>query len=214
MLWDSSCSGNITVALDEFFNNSGTMYQLVYGAWEYYFVHREESGIPPDTNSKIVSWMREPDCLGSFLEWHTEHPDQSNWSYTDRAYNTDVLHTLDWSSVAASSSTLGCCDACELVGGNVDVYYWPVPGANTDCLASIGTTVASDIDQNLGISDARGVGGGWWNSIPNPYNITSSPSSSFSALPAALNARGHALLSAPDNSSEPGTIAIQNGFTL
>lgn len=215
VLWDSSCSSNKTEALDEFFNNSGTMNQLVYGAWEYYPVHREKGGIPPDTNSKIISWMREPDCRSSFLEWHTEHPDQSSWSYDDRVDNTDVPQTMDWSSVAINSGSFGCCDACELVGGNVDVYYWPVPGANTDCLASVGTTAASDIDQNLIITDARGVGGGWWNPQPNPYEtLTSSSSSSNVTLLPSINARGHALLSAPDNGSESRIIAIHNGFTL
>ena len=214
MLWDSSCSGNKTVALDDFFNNSGTMNQLVYGGWEYWAVHRETGGIPPDLNSKILSWMRQPDCLSSFLEWHTEHPDQSIWSYTDRAANGDVPRTMDWSSIAPISATAGCCDACELVGGNVDVYYWPVSGANTDCLASIGTSVASDIDQNLLITDDRGAGGGWWKSQTDPYLLTSSSSSPTSAVPRPLNARGHALLSAPANGSESLLIATHNGFTL
>lgn len=194
------------------------MNALVYGAWEYYPAHREKSGIPPDMNSKIVSWMREPDCRSSFLKWHTEHPDQSDWSYTDWADNTNAPHTIDWSSVATASGTFGCCDACELVGGDVDVYYWPVPGANTDCLPSVGTTAASDIDQNLLITDARGHGGGWWKPQPNPYVTLTSPSSSLnpavSTSPQSLQARGHALLSAPGDGSESGTIAIQNGFTL
>ncbi len=213
MLWDSTCSGNKTEALDEFFNNSGTIKQLVYGAWEYYAQHRRKSGIPPDLNSKIVSWMRNPDCRSSFLEWHTEHPDQSIRTYTDRAENADVIRTLDWSSVATASGTIGCCDACELVGGNVDVYYWPVSGANTDCVASVGTTAASDIDQNLILSDARGVGGGWWQSLPNPY-LTSSSTPANPAPPQSLNARGHALLSAPGNGSETKVTTVQNGFTL
>ena len=214
MLWDSSCSGNETEALDEFFNNKGTMRTLVYDAWEYYAVTRKISGIPPENNSKIVSWMRDPDCRSSFLEWHTEHPDQSTWTYTDRTENKDVISTMDWSSVASASGNVGCCDACELVGGNVDVYYWPVPGANTDCLASVGTTAASDIDQNLILPDARGVGGGWWNSLPNPYTVISSSSPSNPAPQNTLNARGHAILSAPENHSGPRNVATQNGFTL
>lgn len=214
MLWDSSCSGNKTEVLDEFFKNNGTMNALVYNAWEYYLVHRKQSGIPPDNNTKIVSWMRDPDCRSSFLEWHTEHLDQPIWTYTDRAENENVLQTMDWSSLATTSGSVGCCDACELVGGNVDVYYWPVLGANTDCLASVGTTAVSNIDQNLIITDARGVGGGWWNPQSNPYQLTSSPSSSNQTVLYTLNARGHALLSASDNGSESRTIAIQDGFTL
>ena len=214
MLWDSSCSGNKTEALDEFFNNNGTMFGLVYRAWEYYEVNRKLSGIPPENNSKIRSWMRDPDCRSSFLEWHTENPDQTIWTYTDRAENKDVLSTMDWNSVASTPSNAGCCDICELVGGNVDVYYWPVPGANTDCLASVGTTAASDIDQNLMIPDVRGVGGGWWKSQPNPYSLTSFPSSSSPVLQYTLNARGHAILSAPEKGSEAGNVVTQNGFTL
>ena len=137
------------------------MYQLVYGAVEYYLGHRQGSGIPPDTYSEIISWIRDPDCHSSFFKWHTENPDQSIWTYTDREENKDVFQTLDWSSIAINTGTFGCCEACELVGGNVDVYYWPMPGANTNCLATVGTTAASDIGQRLLISDARGVGGGW-----------------------------------------------------
>ena len=214
MLWDSSCSGNKTEALDEFFNNSGTMSGLVYNAWEYYAVNRKLSGIPPENNSKIVSGMRDPDCRSSFLEWHTEHPDKPIWTYTDRAENEDVVSTMDWSSVAGTSGNAGCCDTCELVGGNVDVYFWPIQGANTDCLASVGTTAASDIDQNLMIPDARGVGGGWWKSQPNPYSLTSSPALLKPALQYTLNARGHAILSAPGNDSVTGIVATESGHTL
>ena len=213
MLWNSSCSGNRTEALDEFFNNTGTMMQLVYGAWEYYAQHRKASGIPPDTNSMIVSWMRNPECRSSFLEWHTENLDQPSWTYSDREANQDVVRTLDWSSIATTSGNFGCCDTCELVGGNVDVYYWHEAEANTDCLASVGTTAASDIDQNLVMTDDRGVGGGWWKSQPNPYTFTSPPSLN-SALPYSLNARGHAILSASENGSQAEVTAVQNGFTL
>ena len=191
------------------------MLELVYGGWEYWDSHRKNSGIPPDENLKIVSWMREPDCLSSFLEWHTEHLDQSIWTYTDRELNTDVIKTLDWSSVATTTGNAGCCDACELVGGNVDVFFWPVPGANTDCVASVGTTAASDVDQNLLVSDERpGVGGGWWKSQPNPYLITTSSPPTNPILTPLVHARGHALLSAPGNSSESTLTTVRNGFTL
>ena len=213
MLWDTTCSGNRTEALDEFFNNTGTMNQLVYVGREYWDNHRKDNGIPPDTNAKILSWLRDPDCRSSFFEWHTEHPDQPTWTYTDRIDNADVLQTVDWSSIATTSVPYGCCDACEMIGGDVDVWYWPVAGANTDCLASVGTTAASTIDEHLIITDARGIGGGWWNPQPNPY-VTSAPSSSNPALLQSIIARGHALISAPANSSESQTIVSQNGFTL
>ena len=215
MLWDSTCSGNKTEALDEFFNNSGTMSSLVYNAWEYYAVTRKLSGIPPENNSKIVSWMRDPDCRSSFLEWHTEHPDKPIWTYSDREENEDVVSTMNWNSVAGTSGNVGCCDTCELVGGNVDVYYWPEQGANTDCLVSVGTTAASDIDQSLVIPDVRNVGGGWWNSQPNPYSLTSSPAlSNPVARQQTLNARGHAILTASGNDSVAGIVVTQSGDTL
>ena len=214
MLWDMSCSGNRTEALDEFFNTTGTMNQLVYHGREYWDNHRKDDGIPPDTNAKILTWMRDPDCRSSFFEWHTEHPDQPTWTYTDRIDNADVLQTLDWSSIATTSVPYGCCEACNLVGGDVDVWYWPVAGANTDCLASVGTTAASTIDQNLIITDARGIGGGWWNPQPNPYLTSALSSSSNPALLQSIIARGHTLISAPANSSESQTIVSQSGFTL
>lgn len=215
ILWNSSCqSGNRPEALDEFFNNNGTMSALVYNPWEYYAQHRNETGIPLDTNSMILSWMRDPDCRSSFFEWHTEHLDQPNWTYTNRVDNSDVSTTINWSAIATTSVPYGCCDACELIAGDVDVFYWPVPGANTDCVTLVGTTAASNIDQSLIIPDDSGIGGGWWNPQRDPYLLISTSSSSNPAPLQSLNARDYALLSAPPNSAESLVTAIQRGFTL
>ena len=79
------------------------------------------SGIPPATSSlwsTLKSWMREPACASSSLEYS---------SAVRQPPAQDVMY--------------GCCGPCAIDGPNVDVYYWPSPEANTSCLNIIGTSV-------------------------------------------------------------------------
>ena len=79
------------------------------------------SGIPPATSSlwsTLKSWMREPACASSSLEYS---------STIRQPQAQDVIY--------------GCCGPCAIGGPNVDVYYWPSPKANTSCLSIIGTSV-------------------------------------------------------------------------
>lgn len=126
MLWNQGCTGNKTGALQSFLNNSGSMMHLVYKSCGFLENRDTPDCIPwrppPEVNSELISWMREEDCRNSFLEWHTQHPDQSSWSFHDWRLNTVVPATIDWMSMATTTSTVGCCDYCQVLGGNVDVY--------------------------------------------------------------------------------------------
>ena len=34
-----------------------------------------------------------------------------------------------------------CCHGCDITAGNADIFYWPEPDANTDCLSIVGDEV-------------------------------------------------------------------------
>ena len=157
------------MALDYFFNQSGSMWHLVYHPCDWDTHMNADWCKPylarPPMSSSIKSWMRNHDCVSSFDEWHTSNLNQPEWTYTDWVgYETTL--SMNWNQLATTASTIGCCDACAIAGGNVDVYYWPVSGSNHDCTSSIGT---SDIDPDLGLftTDARGHKN--FVSQPNPY---------------------------------------------
>lgn len=123
LMWNSSCAGNKTLALDEFFD--GTVF----------FLQENECFVDPHNasldRSKYVSqgvmsefavikdWMRSPQCLSSSSEW-------------------DLMRGQTPVTYISGNS---CCNICRIQAQNVDVYYWPDPDANTSCLSIVGNTV-------------------------------------------------------------------------
>jgi len=223
MLWDKTCSGNKSEAMAKFFNSTGTMYHLVYNPCEW-VEHRDTPWClpwraPDSINTKLKRWMRQPDCLTSFGEWHTKHPESSSWSYADWQFSTAVPETFDWASVKDPPSTLGCCDTCQIQGGNVDVYYWPVPDTNSDCLGIIGTSYKSPDDGMFG-TDGRGHA--VYKTHSNPWTgetlqpSTTAPNVITPAPPHPLRARTRIPLNASvsTNGSSLWSVDIKNGFTL
>lgn len=62
--------------------------------------------------------MHKSDCLASWEEWHTRHPEEAYWTHIDRGLNTDITVVVDWNQVTPSAlNNMGCCDACEMKGG-------------------------------------------------------------------------------------------------
>ena len=144
VLWDDTCHGDKQNAASTFFGKTlaallenecftvkDSAVDLVIGLND--FVDEDPapydpaqcpggiSGIPPDTSSlwsTLKSWMREPACKSSFLEY------------------SSAVHQPPAQDIVSD-----CCGSCAIGGPNVDVYYWPSPGANTSCLNIIGTSV-------------------------------------------------------------------------
>lgn len=177
---------------------------------------------PPPISSAIKSWMRQPECLTSFAEWHSAHLDEPPWSHVDW-YGSQVTSTIEWSKLA-TTSTAGCCDFCAIFGGNVDVYYWPALGARSDCLSSIGTSYRP-VDEGFFTTDARG--NKWPLSRPNPYatssgNLKPIPMTTLDAKNQLENRSYRPLYNAsmdlvganPPNKTNSGSIAIVGQFTL
>lgn len=122
LLWDDYCSGNKTLAIENFFG--GTFRRLNNAVNGYCFADTSQPSCkPPERNAeleKIKSWMRSPQCMSSGSAYI-----QSNSIFM--AGNTDPTHPAN-----------SCCGTGTLYTDNVEVYYWPVPEANTSCLSVVG----------------------------------------------------------------------------
>ena len=221
------------MALNNFFSQWGTLWHLVYHPCEYP-AHAvggwcQNWLAPPPISSAIKSWMREPECLTSFAEWHSAHPgpNETHWTHIDWdwANNAQVTQTIDWAQVTATS-TIGCCDSCMVFGGNVDVFYWPVSDAKTDCVSQIGTSY-DNIDAGFFTYDERG--NKYFRSRPNPYDtdtntITQPPPPIITSAPQRRLrqrsvASGWSSLLAQNgsitaNETIPGSVAYVSGYSL
>ena len=121
MLWNSTCSGNKTLALDTFFDTTGS-YLLTENTC---FVKPQpicskyESPAALKEFAEIKSWMRSPQCMSSSALWASMHGEPA----------------------MSTAQGLSCCNTCYLSGQSVDIFYWPEPGADTSCLSIIGEKV-------------------------------------------------------------------------
>ena len=147
LLWDTSCSGNRTLAINEFFNS--TQKFLRRNSCFAQFSSGEagisisavdpESGImdsmdaipsdckkynPPERKSEwqdIKEWMRSSECVSAQRDWIK--------------MGGEVPASIS-SEVAPS-----CCGLCVVGVDTVDLYYWPEPDVNTSCLNIVGTNM-------------------------------------------------------------------------
>ena len=116
VLWDVNCTGNRTQALWDFFE--ATVVEL----------ERDncfQTSLPNCSHvralefQKVKDWMRSPPCMSSRSEFNS-------------VFRTRAMLGEDF-----------CCNECYLYGDNVDVYYWPDPGADTSCTSLIGSEINS-----------------------------------------------------------------------
>lgn len=157
LLWDSSCSGNRTMAIEKLFNvsfdqwaddpNNNANFRHNDCFLQTGYVNQSDCDTynPPDRLAemeKIVNWMRSPQCVSAANEWitMTGYP----WGYvfaggeniSQAEYVATNVEFLN-SSVLPSS----CCGACDLSAPTVDLYYWPDPDANVSCTSIIGDSL-------------------------------------------------------------------------
>ena len=216
------------MALNNFFNQSGTVWHLVYHPCEWE-EHRNSPWCkrwlaPPKVSASLRSWMRNPECVTSFREWHSSNLDSPTWTFSEWRDNSETIRSMDWNELATTATTLGCCDSCVILGGNVDVHYWPVPGANTDCLSTIGTSYRHP-DDGFFATDDRGHK--HFKSRPNPYaqNATSSKPTATRATTPTKRLRfrsvgpllNHSIAlnhSISVNQTMPVSTAVVSGYTM
>lgn len=147
LLWDDSCSGNRTLALKEFFNES--IWEVRQNAC---FMEYERCKYNPpgqaEAFSKIKNYLRSPQCVSNAVEY---------------GISFDVGASSISSQLLAATSGLpgSCCWQCELSTSNVDIYYWPEPDANTSCLSIVGDAV-----NPLGLGATTDNGVTYWGCKP------------------------------------------------
>lgn len=144
ILWDNTCSGNQTLAIDQFF---GQTQELLHEnvCFTGDGVGSVESNCTQQNTparysefARIKNWMRSPQCIASQSVYQKAHPtpDTQGMQGEKRAYEK-----RDNSTQGPKYGGGTCCGVCNIEAGNVDVYYWPVPNANTSCLSIIGNSV-------------------------------------------------------------------------
>lgn len=141
---------------------------MVYGA--HCIWSREIECAPwlpsPTVLPQLLDWLRQPECIQSFYEYHIQNADQPPWTWSGRTFDGWSTYTIDWNAVATTTSSVGCCGQCQIFGGNVDVYYWPVPGANSGCVSTIGSDFNNPVTE-LMVTDDRGYP--YWKAQTNPW---------------------------------------------
>lgn len=115
VLWDVNCTGNRTQALLAFFE--GTELDLERSKCFQTPVSNCNQNVQASEFPKIKDWMRSPQCMSSRSEFNS-------------VFRTIPMLDHDF-----------CCNECYLYGDNVDVYYWPDPGADTSCTSLIGSAI-------------------------------------------------------------------------
>ena len=157
LLWDPSCTGNRTLAIQKFFdiafsdaeiggddlNENGKL--LDNGCFlQNSVVNSSDCNRynPPERLSdfgKIKNWMRSQQCVAAADEW---------MAMTGNSWPTVFggRHMADLGIIAESadaddnpdSNSPSCCGTCNVWANNVDLYYWLEPDANSSCLSIIG----------------------------------------------------------------------------
>lgn len=122
VLWDTSCSGNRSLATTRFY---GSIMNGLMNNKCFYDLSPDCTKNNPlgrmSAFDKAKGWMRSPQC-------ESEDPSIINLEGTP---NADVVKEDLFLNQT-------CCDNCEVAVDLVDVYYWPSPHANTSCLSIIG----------------------------------------------------------------------------
>ena len=131
VLWDDSCSGNKTEAAIQFFKKqNGTNEYLLSGQDRCFRQGSSNSNCSSAVLSeyaRIRDWLRSPQCT-SIL---------SSLSPTSSIATTMVV------PLAMTQTPVGSCcgEDISFSLGNVDVFFWPDPDADTTCLNVVGTDV-------------------------------------------------------------------------
>lgn len=153
LLWDDSCLGNKSAAIENFFNTAirdenhkafGVCRSLLCNScFQQRFVNQSDCDTynSPERLSelqKIKDWMRSPKCVSAADDWIAKTG--YSWGYyfgTMNQSKAELIKEIGYSSVALPS----CCGSCVTYAANVDLFYWPEPDSNTSCLSIIGDSV-------------------------------------------------------------------------
>ena len=164
LLWDPSCSGNRTLAVQKFFDNAFGDGDLNVNIPNEDALKRNGKIIdndcflqnnavnqsdcdrynPPDRLSnfeKIKKWMRSQQCVSAAKEWLAMTG--TAWQVVFGGREPPDLGLIAESEDAddnPESNSPSCCGTCNVFAKNVDLYYWPEPDADQSCLGIIGNS--------------------------------------------------------------------------
>ena len=179
VLWDTSCSGNKTLAMEKFFDiafpdrNDTYDDSSIFGndcfAQEQWIPQSDcVTYNPPDRLAewqKMKDWMRSSECVSAAEEWQnmTGH----EWGFIFLGENESYS---DWRSFYDPSVPgPSCCSFCDVYAENVDIYYWPEPDADLSCLATIGGSLRP-LDHGATVKTDSSANG--WDGLLYPTTIT------------------------------------------
>ena len=170
LLWDHSCTGNRTLAIQKFFdiafadaelngddlNGNGRLMDndcfLQNSVVNQSDCNRYNSPQRLSDFEKIKKWMRSQECVAAADEY---------MAMTGNSWQIIFGHpTPDLGLIAESSDSIddpasnspSCCGTCNVIAQNVDLYYWLEPTANLSCLDIIGKR--SDLPLDYGATTA------------------------------------------------------------
>ena len=150
ILWDTSCSGNKTLAIGKFFGQSGYISNTCYRRDVGLNLSDCETYNPPGRLlefQKIKDWMRSPPCASA--RWEDDFL-QSNLDYSNLSISYLLKHGISYNYDPLEEYQ--CCGSCFFQAGIVDLYYWPEPDADTSCLSII-TQAIEPLDYDATIGD-------------------------------------------------------------
>lgn len=157
VLWDSSCSGNITTAAQYMFESIAMIdekpcwrhdHNASFGCTDY------EPAENLAAMSKLKDWMRKPACMSSSYKYH------SPLDFTISTLSPSESQNPNVALGRAEDET--CCGLGIIHAENVDIFYWPEPNANTACLDIIGTSVHPPL-----YGATTGSGSAYWACTPS-----------------------------------------------
>ena len=145
LLWDSSCTGNRTWAIDTFFDptfqHDLLMNKCFVQAGSVNLVRELncDEHNPPGRISEfkeMKNWMRSQQCVSAAGEWIAdENIVEDSDSKIANGMDPGRYHVVPGGPYAS------CCDACQMNIENVDIYYWPESVVDTSCLSIIGDSI-------------------------------------------------------------------------
>lgn len=142
MLWDDTCSGNKTQAINQFYGK--TRRALLQN---HCFIDMDCGKEIVSQLAGVKSWMRSPQCQSSSKEFHGTLPKPEPVFSTMSAHDT-------------------CCDStCMLMSSDVNIFYWPELNVDTSCLSIVGNSV-SPIDHGATTDSLKNTY--WGCLIPDP----------------------------------------------
>lgn len=154
LLWDDSCSGNKTAAIEKFFDTAFRDQHAELpsicrslkcnSCFQQRFVDQSDCDTynHPERLSelrKIKDWMRSPQCVSAADEWIAKTG--YSWGYYFGMMNQSKAEFIKEYGNSSSVNLPSCCGSCLIYPASVDLFYWPEPDSDTSCLSIIGDTV-------------------------------------------------------------------------